>query len=165
MKKIVTPLFLSTITFIAMRFQGRSLNNEVSNRGVVDLEFATSSERLNEILSNWDNAVIKNNIVIDYFFIIFYSWLFYALTDLTIKYAQKKWVINIGKLSKKMVIGVAIFDLLENALMLFTIKGIYTSFTLYATATFAAIKFSLLLFVIIYLVIAYFIRLTTKKST
>lgn len=164
MKKIVIPFTSTIIVFIAMRLQGHTLNNMVSKRGIVDLEFATTAKRLNAILANWNYEVVKNNILIDYFFIIFYSWLFYLLVDLTVKYTLKKWVIFTGNFFKKMVIAIALLDVLENALMLFTIRGLYNSFTLNATAVFATIKFGLVLLVIIYLIFALFIRIINKRT-
>jgi hypothetical protein len=142
-QKILVPLIATITVFAIMRWQGASLFSSYSPGGIVDLELARTTEQVQKYLLLWKNNVVKWNISIDFFFIIAYTWLLYAWLRWIKEHLENATRLTINQWLTKAVVLVGVLDVLENCLMLFTIKGLYNGFSLEATYWFAVIKFVL----------------------
>lgn len=145
---------LAALFFFILRMQGTSLITDATPLGIVDFEFANTPERLNAVLFGWSNADIKANIYLDFIFIPFYVLFFSAAA----KACSISWVNPTMKFSgmslSKAVYVAGGLDLLENKIMLNSLAGSFSNFTLMLTNWCAGAKFLLLLVVILYLVVS-----------
>lgn len=164
-EKILIPLLLTILVFILMRMQGASLFTTYSPGGIVDLELARTTEQVETYLLRWENSVIKWNITIDFFFIIAYTWLLYKWLQWIRQNLQTSIRQNINSWLSKAVVLVGVLDVLENCLMLFTIKGLYNAFSLEATYWFAVVKFALAGLTLMYILLnSVLIAVSNKQS-
>lgn len=146
-----------------MRLQGAGLITAVSKMGIVDLEMADTPSRLTVLLTAWNKTTAVNNILIDFLFIPSYA-LFLSLgcRQLAMGY-HPSGILKTGILLAKGVWLAAIFDVIENLLMLGSIHGYYTPSSLQLTRWVAIIKFSLVAAAILF-VLAGSIHFLFKKK-
>jgi len=145
-----------------MRWQGQSLITPVSPRGIIDLEFARTAERLAQLQLFLPAGSVYLNILLDFFFIAAYTWFFIA----GCKYVKQK--IKLGMWSDRfmsLAVAAACFDVCENFLMLLTFKGKFSLAVLEIVFYCAAIKFILAALIVLYLLITLPIALLYKKRT
>ena len=165
MRKIGIPLLATILVFILMRIQGASLFSQFTPGGIVDFELARTPEQVQKYLLLWNNAVIKWNITIDFFFIIAYTWLLYAWLRWIKEHIENVQRLKINQWLTKAVVLVGVLDVLENCLMLFTIKGLYKAFSLEATYWFAVVKFALAGLTLMYILLnSLLIAVSNKKA-
>jgi hypothetical protein len=165
MRKIGIPLLATILVFILMRIQGASLFSQFSPGGIVDFELARTADQVQKYLLIWNNAVIKWNITIDFFFIITYTWLLYAWLKWIRQFLQSVIRQNINLWLSRAVVLVGVLDVLENCLMLFTIKGLYNAFSLEATYWFAVVKFALAGLTLMYILLnSLLIAVSNKRA-
>ena len=142
-KKLSVTALATLLIFMIMRWQGAGLVTPISPRAIVDLEFADKSQRLQELLHNWDVSVVKINIWLDFLFIVCYV-LFLAVAS---EICAMKWPAGIFRQMGLTLIRVAfaagILDIAENLLMLQSIAGNFTYTSLQLTYYCAAVKFTL----------------------
>lgn len=162
-QKILVPLIATITVFAIMRWQGASLFSSYSPGGIVDLELARTTEQVQKYLLLWKNNVVKWNISIDFFFIIAYTWLLYAWLRWIKEHLENATRLTINQWLTKAVVLVGVLDVLENCLMLFTIKGLYNSFSLEATYWFAVIKFVLAGVTLMYILMNSLLIALSKK--
>jgi hypothetical protein len=151
--KIIFFLLAGTLLFfLTLRFQGK-LETKETPFGIVSLELAHKSETIHEILNTWNNEDLipraKTNILIDFFFIPFYTMLFYTLCG-SISVRMLGIPAKLGVLLAFFSLLAGLFDVTENILMLFSLNNHYNNFTALLTAFFAYAKFSLLLLALVY---------------
>ena len=135
-----------------MRWQGADLQNTVSLHGIVDLEFANTSQRLYELLSRWELSMVKMNIRLDFLFIVAYT-LFFSIASESCaeKWPEKTVPRQAGFFFARVAYVAGVLDIAENLLMLQSINGNFTGVSLQITFYCAVIKFLLLAVIIIYL--------------
>lgn len=152
--KLIVFGSLAALFFLILRIQGANLINDATPLGIIDFEFAHTPERLNAVLFGWSNADIKANIYIDFIFIPFYV-LFFSTAMMA---CSQSWVNPTMKFTgmslSKAVYVAGVLDLIENKIMLDSLAGSFSDFTLMLTNWCAGAKFLLLLIVILYLVIS-----------
>jgi hypothetical protein len=159
MTNIRIILFLLTGTlffFLALRFQGIQLLTPASPAGIVSFELAGNAQETTQMLDAWklQSAMgsVRMNILIDFLFIPFYALLFYTLCgSISVRHHGK--AASLGVLLAFFSMIAALFDVLENLLMLAATYGYYNQFTAVLTAFFAAAKFSLLALSLLYVVL------------
>lgn len=159
MTNIRIILFLLTGTlffFLVLRFQGKQLQTAASPAGIVSFEFAGNEQETTKMLDAWKQhdsmGSVKMNILIDFLFIPFYALLFYTLCgSISVRHHGK--AASLGVLLAFFSLIAALFDVLENFLMLAATYGLYNRFTTLLTAFFAAAKFSLLALSLLYVVL------------
>ncbi|HVE60526.1 MAG TPA: hypothetical protein VNA26_01815 [Chitinophagaceae bacterium] len=160
--KLLLSFLLLIIFIIVMRWQGQSLINTVSPHGIIDLEFAKTSEKLSALKTGWIKKDVTINIYLDFFFIISYTF-FFILSCLYVKKKLGKYAIASVFITIAVVAGV--LDVLENCLMLFAINHSNNAEALKFTYYFALLKFILIGILIIYLVLSItFLKLNKCKS-
>jgi len=122
--------------------------------GIVDLEFARTATRTQEILSSWPRFLPALVVVTDYWFILAYGQLLLALiwvhvvapNDRSPLIQDSDWRVWIGNKARQCVIYTGFFDAIENFCMLGQMlfgAGAWFSSIAFWTAT---IKFGLLVF-------------------
>ena len=159
MTNIRIILFLLTGTvffFLVLRFQGQQLLTPASPAGIVSFELAGKENETTQMLEAWKQhsaiGSVRMNILIDFLFIPFYALLFYTLCgSISVRHHGK--AASLGVLLAFFSLIAALFDVLENLLMLLATYGYYHSFTTLLTAFFAAAKFSLLALSLLYVVV------------
>jgi hypothetical protein len=156
MKKDTWIALLGTAAMIIiMRVQGNSLVTELSPRGIIDLEFADTSDRLAELVAAVDLSVLRINIWLDFVFIFFYTWfLSLAAKRIALRWGPRNEFRRTGFFLGKAAFVAGIFDVMENILMLKSIGGDYTTFSLQGTFYCAWIKFMIILFILLYIMIS-----------
>ncbi len=154
MKKNLSVAAICTfIMILVMRWQGAALIATSSKKGIVDLEFASTKDRLHEVLLHWDLSVVKMNIWLDFLFIVCYVlFLSIAAEACSEKWPLKSIPAQAGLLFARLAYAAGVFDIAENLLMLQSIGGNYTDISLQLTFYCAAIKFLIVGFIIIYLI-------------
>jgi len=146
------PLFFSflalAIMFMVMRQDGLSLLTPVSPRGILDLEFCKTPERLLQLRLFLDNSAVVRNIYLDFLFIGAYTWFLVTASIFTINRLQwKKW----GHWAKGLALSAAFFDAGENFLMLLVWDGRFSPSLMHLVFYIALIKFVLAGLVVLYL--------------
>jgi len=144
-----------------MRWQGQVLVNPVSPKGIIDLEFAKTPEKLSTLKAVWIKKDVKTNIYLDFLFIISYTW-FFILTCLYIK--KRTSTNTIAWVFITIAVLAGMLDLIENCLMLFAIDHSNNARALKFTYYFALLKFILIGILIFYLILSIsFLRIKKFK--
>lgn len=156
MKKDIWIALLGTVVMITvMRVQGSSLITDLSPRGILDLEFADTADRWVELTANLDLSMLRINIWLDFIFIFFYTWLLsLAARRTALRWGPRNEFRRTGFFLAKAVFVAGVFDVIENILMLKNIGTDHTAFSLQATFYCAWIKFMIILFVLLYILIS-----------
>lgn len=173
MTRKINGIFIIAGTLVmayVMAESGKTLKTPETPLGIINLEFAHNRQKVNEVLDAWsfpgtnsiDNisAAIQNT-WFDFIFLFFYSLLlFYACRSLSA--AFNGILKNAGKGLAKGSLYAGLFDIAENAGMLFSLNG-YTSDTIaFCTVFFSAIKWVLALTALTYIIVSvpiYLVRL------
>jgi len=152
MKRTLLFSFFSLLLMMfIMRWQGQSLITPSSSIGILDLEFAKTTVRLNQLLLFWNYNDIALNIYLDFVFIAAYTWFFIT----SCIYLKEKFpLVNWSDRFISMAIAAALFDVCENLVMLFIINGRFNpSFALQVVFYCALAKFILAGIVLLYILI------------
>ncbi len=163
-RKLTLSAIASVILFIVLRFQGAALKTPISKRAIVDLEFADTPIRVQELFAVWNMQTVRINVWIDFLFIIAYV----SFLSLASKATALKWKSNsfkqIGYTCSRLAFVAGLFDVCENILMLQTTAGDFTTVSLQLTFYCAAIKFLFTGFIILYLLISLSVVVKNKMT-
>lgn len=160
-KKLTLSGIAAVMMFAFLRIQGSELKTPVSKRAIVDLEFANTPQRVQELFSVWDLQTVRINVWIDFLFIIAYvSFLSLASRSIALKWKNNS-VKQIGYIFSRLAFVAGLFDVCENILMLQTTSGTYTPSSLQLTFYCATIKFILAGLILLYLLTS--LSVTVKK--
>lgn len=155
--KIKLVLLLATLFFfLLLRYQGADLIQPYSPKGIISLEIAPSDEATGKVIAGLqeDGLISKTrqNIFIDFFFIIFYAMLFYTLAG-SISVRLRGKAATAGVLLAFFSLIAGLLDVFENILMLLATYGIYNDLTAILTTFFASMKFLLLFIALLYIIL------------
>lgn len=151
MKKVLLPIFfIGTIIMIYfMSRTGAPLKTPVTPNGILNLEFASDSTKVNTILTAWRLnpgvdiiEAARKNTYLDFIFIFFYA-LFLYLASIKL---NKLFGGKFGKAGKRIGLGALLaggLDVLENAGMLVSLSGHTSNPVALFTVICAAIKWAL----------------------
>jgi len=154
--KLLLSFLLLVIMIVVMRWQGSTLITPQSPKGIIDLEFAETSERLLQLKLFWNYEAVLQNIYLDFIFIIVYPWFLVTAC----KAVNNKRSITFSAIA----ISAGAFDVLENFLMILVWNGRFKPSVLQMVYYVAAIKFLLAGIVVGYLVVSLFGLLKRKPS-
>jgi hypothetical protein len=149
-------LLFTIIMIVVMRWQGLELNSPRSSRGLIDLEFAKTSERLYQLQLFWNTEVVLKNIYIDFLFIMAYTW-FLVTACKTVNNRQ-------SNIFSSLAISAGAFDVLENFLMIMVLNGRFNPSVLEIVYYCAAIKFLLAGIVLLYVILSLFGLFKSKPA-
>lgn len=177
MIKKINWLFLVTGTLImlyVMASTGRPLQTTATPLGILNLEFAYSSEKVNTVIDAWspgrsdgrDNIKIAiKNTWLDFIFLFFYSLLlFYAC--MIISAAFSGFFQKLGLIMAMGALNAGLLDIAENAGMLISLNGFTSNSISMFTAICAAIKWLFALSALAYIMFTgpFFIYKQLKKK-
>ena len=157
MKRNLLLSFLVLIAMlVVMRWQGSSLITPQSPKGIIDLEFAKTPGRFQQLQFFWNHETVLQNIYLNFLFIFAYTW--FLVT------ACKAVNNSKSNLFSALAISAGAFDLLENFLMILVWNERFSPSVLQIVFYVAAIKFLFAVIVIGYLILSLFGLFKGKTS-
>jgi len=151
MKKLILPIFFAGTLFMlyVMARTGAPLKTPVTPNGILNLEFAYDTSKVNAIIGAWTSTpgvdvieAARKNTYLDFIFIFFYSlFLYLASLKLNERFGGK-----FGKAGKWIGQGALLaggLDLLENAGMLGSLSDHVTGPVALFTVICASVKWAL----------------------
>ncbi len=178
MKKLLLPFFfIGTIAMmIVMAKTGAPLKTPSTPKGILDLEFAYNTEKVNTVIKAWDwqpgrsidnNGIARINTYFDFIFLFFYSG-FLFLACRRIAQNMKGPVVRAGNIIAFAAMIAGFLDILENAGMLLSLNGHISATIAFLTCFFSMIKWVLALIAVLYVLTGFLIlawrRITTRPS-
>jgi hypothetical protein len=133
---------------VALRWQGQSLITPQSPKGIIDLEFAKTADRLHQLQLFWNRQNVLQNLYLDFLFIIAYTWFL-----VTVCKAVNKSKSNIFS---AFTISAGAFDVLENFLLIMVLNGKFSTAILQVVYYVALIKFLLIVIVVGFIALSLF---------
>lgn len=165
---IVTGI-ITIIVFLALRTFDAPLRNETTPGGIVTFEFAKDIETAENIINSWDENAKLNaglSIGIDYLFLIAYSLFFSISIFLISNNFQNKFVLlrKIGMAFTFLLLFAGLCDAIENYALIQLLLGSQNAMFPTIAYYFASIKFILIGFGLIYILIGLVLRLIIKSE-
>ena len=147
---------------VVLQQQGKSLRTAHTPLAIVSLELANTEEEAQEVLMAWKPTTSSTNLIntaqtnirLDFIFIFFYSLFLFAACR-KIRYHSQKWQKKAGKNFAYGALIAGGFDIIENIIMLDTLNGDYGFFSTIFTFICASIKFILIAFAILYILLGF----------
>ena len=154
-RKWLLSFFAMLLMIFVMRWQGQTLVTEVSPRGIIDLEFARTTARLQQLQQAWSLKYLQLNILLDFVFIGAYTF-FFVTTAIRIK-KGRDWT-RFGYAFVWLAFVAGLLDVVENILMYlaFTKSVGASSFNLIYYCALG--KFNLIALLLLYFAISLFFR-------
>ena len=167
-------LFAGTLAMVyVMRETGKTLKTGTTPKGILDLEFAHNSEKVEAVLNAWsvkgdtgsaiDDA--KRNTYFDFIFLLFYSSFLYCSCILL---GRSGSIPTIKKLSVFFAIAAllaGLLDIMENIGMLQSLDGKVSDSIAIFTTFCAGIKWTLVILVILFLLTGLIAIVSRKLRT
>ncbi|HEX3025100.1 MAG TPA: hypothetical protein VHP12_07805 [Chitinophagaceae bacterium] len=153
-KKLSVAAVASVVMFIVLRIQGSELKTPISKKAIVDLEFADTVKRVQELFAVWNLQTVKINVWIDFLFIIAYVSFLSLAAKATAAKLKMGFFKQAGIFFSRLAFVAGLLDVCENIFMLQTAAGNYTSVSLTLTFYCATFKFIFAALIILYLLIA-----------
>ncbi|MDE3145093.1 MAG: hypothetical protein KGL19_13130 [Bacteroidota bacterium] len=153
-RKLSFAAVASVLLFIVLRIQGSPLKTPISKKAIVDLEFADTITRVQELFAAWDLQTVKINVWIDFLFIIAYVSFLSLAAKATAAKLKNGFFKQSGIFFSRLAFIAGLLDVCENIFMLQTAEGNYTPISLTLTYYFAAFKFVFAGLIILYLLIS-----------
>ena len=75
-RQVLLSFVFLLVMIIVMRWQGKSLVTPMSPYGILDLEFARTGERMQQLRLFWNAKDVFFNVYMDFLFIASYTWFF-----------------------------------------------------------------------------------------
>lgn len=148
---LLASLF-SLIMIVVLRWQGKELMTPLTPSGILALEFANTPEKLVSVVSVWNQETVQNNILIDFLFIMAYTWFFILGVAKCISQWSHRFMQQLGATGIRMAFLAGILDITENILMLQSINGHYSLSSLQLTMYCAAIKFGIVILLLLFII-------------
>lgn len=153
----------SLILIFVLRWQGEELVTPLTPSGILALEFASTPEKLTTILSIWNKEAVQKNILIDFLFVIAYTWFFILGVAKSIGQWNNRFMQQFGATGIRMAFLAGILDITENILMLQSIHGHYSVSSLQLTWYCAAIKFGIVIILLLFMIMTAVNRLFKRN--
>lgn len=167
MKKSSRCLLLAAVFSIVMimvlRWQGKGLMHPSTPSGILALEFADTPEKLTTVLTAWNKEVVRNNILLDFLFIVAYTWFFVLGVAKSTTQWRNQFMQRFGATGIRMAFLAGILDVTENILMLQSINGHYSISSLQLTWYCAAIKFLIVIILLVFMILTTVTRLLKRN--
>lgn len=164
MKKLLLPFFIlgTVVMIIVMATTGKPLKTPATPSGIVQLEFAYNTKKVNQVFQSWgmgsDHSQIETariNTYWDFLFIFFYAGLlFLSCSRLSGIYRDGTGFNKAGKLLAKTCLAAGGLDIIENGCMLQSLGGNSSNFFALTAAICAGLKFTFLLLAVMYILIS-----------
>ncbi len=177
MKKLFwTLLIAGTFMMVyVMKSTGSTLETNATPLGIINLETASSKNRVDHILDAWkknaasapDNiTAARKNTYLDFLFILFYvPFLYFSCKKITATFGNGSLITKTGSLVATGILIAGILDALENFGMLQSLDGFASDNMALFTASCSIIKWTLVFITIFYLLAALTSRIFIKKRS
>lgn len=157
-KILVFSGLFTVILFLVLGYFDKPLITEKAPNGIISFELAKNIDTSISIISSWDlNAKINAalSLGVDFLFLIVYAIFFATACYLTAqKYINKNnWMYKTGLLFAKLQFVAALFDAIENIVLIKLLLGSNNSLFPSIAYYFASIKFAIIVIGIIYIII------------
>jgi hypothetical protein len=161
MKKLVLPFFLlgSLVMIYVMATTGATLKTPATPHGILDLEFAYNTEKVNTVINAWTPTpqesfgnieAAKLNTWLDFIFLFFYAG-FLFLASKKIAQTFKGPLIKAGNIIAKGALLAGFLDVLENTGMLISLNRQLSAGIAFCTTLFSVIKWGLAIIAVLYI--------------
>ncbi|MBL0884511.1 MAG: hypothetical protein IBJ16_14410 [Chitinophagaceae bacterium] len=159
---LLSALF-SLILIFVLRWQGKELITALTPNGILALEFANTPEKLATVLSIWNKQAVQNNILLDFLFVIAYTAFFiFGVANSAVQWTNR-FMQQLGATGIRMAFLAGILDVVENILMLQSINGYYSLWSLQLTWYCAAIKFGIVILLLLFMLLTTMRRLFKRN--
>ncbi|MGZ5285608.1 MAG: hypothetical protein ACXWV0_01785 [Flavisolibacter sp.] len=160
-RNLLISFALLIISIVIMRLQGSSLVTPLSPKGIIDIEFARTAERFNQLRLFLNHQAVMTNIYLDFIFIAAYTWFLVAACKyINSKTQWQKW----SNIFSTLAVSAGLFDVFENFLLILVWNERFKTSLLEVIFWCAAIKFVLAGAVILYLLLSWPFTLRRQKS-
>lgn len=149
-------LFLTLILFAIFRVLDKPLQTEYAPNGIVSFELAGSPQNAAHIVLTWSEGALLNaafGLGIDYLFMPLYAFAL-AFGSLLAAGKHSGWLRSLGAAAGYGAFAATLFDAVENYALYQVLLGAFDSSYPALAAACAAIKFGLLAFGLIYVILA-----------
>ena len=151
----ITFLFLTLILFTIFRVLDKPLQTDYAPSGIVSFELAGTNQNAAHMVLTWSEEAVLHasfGLGIDYLFMPIYA---FALASGTLLAAGRHsgWLKSLGVVAGYGAFAAALFDAVENFALFQILLGAFDSSYPAIAAACATIKFSLLLFGLLYAVL------------
>lgn len=159
--KLIISILGTVVMMYVMYISGYALQTPNYPYGIVHLPFAYDVEKANSILAEWTimngqglplTEVARLNTYYDFIYLFFYGFLLYHLCRLIFQRFRNGYGVW-GNLMSKFALMAAVFDVLENVLMLAVLDRNYDRFVLLCMAGVSFLKWLTVAVVILYVFI------------
>ena len=137
-----------------MQWQGAALKNSMTPMGIVHLEFAQTEVLFEKIIGIWEIEMLYWNLALNFLYIPIYTYFFQITLSIFIQRHRSKMVQQIGVLLKNATILALFCDLAENTGMIISLSGTHIPIIYILTSWLAGLKFSILGFCLIYILVS-----------
>jgi len=158
------------IMLIVMGKTGAILKTNTTPHGILNLEFASNTQKVNAILHAWQKNTTSNNIkaatintLLDFIFLIFYSLFLNKLCNIIADKLSGLLVVA-GRIIAYSALAAGVLDIIENTGMLLSLNGHINSETAIITFTAASIKWLLVIAILLYVMVGGLIALVKKSN-
>ncbi|NGZ43730.1 hypothetical protein EWU23_04495 [Cytophagaceae bacterium 50C-KIRBA] len=152
-KWIVSFALLLGFSYL-MQWQGSVLKNSFTPLGIVHLEFAQTDDLFQKIVASWDIQTLRWNIAIDFLYIPIYTYFFQLTLSIFAHRHRSKLVQQIGLLLKNATLLAFFCDMAENTGMIISLAGMHSSIIYILTSWLAGLKFAIIGFNLIYILMS-----------
>lgn len=152
-KWIFSFALLIAFTFV-MQWQGAALKNSFTPMGIVHLELAQTQELFQKIVASWEAEMLYWNLALDFLYIPMYTYFFQITLSIFIPRHRSKIVQQIGILLKNATLVAFFCDMAENIGMIISLSSMQASLVYILTSWMAGLKFAILGFCLIYVVVS-----------
>lgn len=149
---------------------GATLKTPATAIGIIDLEFAYSSEKAFTVINAWKNGPVdkipaaKNNTFFDFIFLFFYSlFLYHTCKLIAVSFSGFLWIT--GRLTAKLTLAAGLLDVFENVGMLITLQGHISDGCSLLTFIFSITKWIIILAAVMYIITSGSLILYQKIKT
>ena len=173
-KTLLFVFIIGTLAMmLVMSLTGASLKTQATPKGILDLELPFTKQKATMVLQAWQTSyndkevsntrVAINNTWWDFAFIFFYSGLLYLLVRMIVR--RHTGMLNrVGLFFQKAIGVVALLDVAENIGMFRMLAGAVNTPLVLFTSVAAALKWILVLLIIIYILLTGLMLLTKRRS-
>ncbi|TCZ73892.1 hypothetical protein [Flaviaesturariibacter aridisoli] len=144
-RKLVLAFFLMIAMAVTLQVQGRALSRHAA-AGILALEFAWTEDRFQDLMYRWLREDVLTNLWLDFLFIPAYGWFFRLAAQAQGPRLSAAWAKRFAWLA----VVACLCDVCENGLLLARVYHEVRHGLLVPAALFAAIKFALLLCVLLF---------------
>ena len=160
MKRRLLISFIAVVLLILlMRWQGSALVTPVSPKGIIDVEFARTEGRWQQLLLFLDLQALRINLYLDLLFIVSYVW--FLLTACQYIQSKTAWR-RATAVFKTVALTAGVLDVLENFMILLVLENRIAPDVLQTVFYIAAAKFALAGVTILYLLFSWPFALRRK---